>query len=135
MQQFFRIFLITFSLVFTAENTFSQEDNEPDKCFDHRAKWRLLDLDTEPLENPNKYPGLVAPTVHAAKGTVEPPKFNINAEFDREPFTATSKEYKVDRRGDVKTDKSGKPVYEEKIREKGRPKLEWLEQNKLNTKY
>ena len=85
------------------------------------------------MENPNKYPGLVAPNVHAAKGTMEQAKFNINAEFDREPFTATLKEYKVDRHRNVKTDKSGKPVYEEKIRQKGRPKLIWLEQNKLNT--
>jgi hypothetical protein len=50
-----------------------------------------LDPDPTPLQEPNRIPGLVAPTTHSAGATQEAKKYNYVETFDREPFIATRK--------------------------------------------
>jgi hypothetical protein len=54
-----------------------------------------------------------------------------NIKIDRAPFTALSKEYVVKRNGKVKKDGEGKPVMDNVIRKKGRPKMSFLEKTSL----
>jgi hypothetical protein len=49
-------------------------DNQPTVDFHHGVKWRLLDPDPTPLQEPNRIPGLVAPTTHSAGATQEAKK-------------------------------------------------------------
>lgn len=108
-------------------------NDQPDSCFHHEAKWRLLELDTaNPIDDPSSnMPGLVAPTTHAVGGTVECIKYNFNDTFDRDPFIALSKECAVDRHGNPKKDKDQNYVMVEAVRKKGRPTMNFLEKNRL----
>ncbi len=81
----------------------AEEDNRPFPCYHPGARWRLLEQDTtSPIQNPNNLPGLVAPTICATGGTIEPQKYNINEEVDRDPFIAQAPKYEVDRHGKIK---------------------------------
>jgi hypothetical protein len=110
----------------------TKEDNRPFPCFHHGDNWRLLEQDTtSPLQNPNNISGLVAPTIHATGGINEPEKYNIEEQFDREPFISLSPEYEVGRYGRVKKDRGRKPMLVDKAMKKRRPKLGCLKKHKL----
>jgi hypothetical protein len=106
-------------------------DTQPTENF-HRGGWRLLEPDLTPLEEPNKVPSLVAPTTHSAGATEESKKHNYSEQFDRDPFTASSKEWIRNSNGSLKVDQNtGEPLLQEVIHEKGRLKWSFLKQNKL----
>jgi hypothetical protein len=112
----------------------AEENNQPDNCFHHEAKWHLLELDmSNPIQDPNNVPGLVALTTQAVGGRVEPEKYNFTDSFDREPFVALAKEYQLDRNGNVKKDRDQNPIMVDNVKKKGRPTLQFLTKNKLTT--
>lgn len=103
-----------------------------DSCFDPNCRWEQLEPDlTQRVPEPTAGTGLLGPTTFASGATSEAPKYQYDIEIDHAPFTALSKEYVVKRNGEVKKDRHGKPVMDEVIRKKGRPKLSFLEKNKL----
>ena len=107
-------------------------DNQPTEDSHHGVRWRVLEPDVTPLEEPSRLPGLLAPTTHSAGSTEESKKYNYAEEFDREPFVASSKEWVRNSNGSLKIDRNtGEPLLQEAIHEKGRPKWSFLKQNKL----
>jgi hypothetical protein len=103
-----------------------------DSCFDPSAKWEFVQPDfSRRLEEPSEGTGLVGPTTHAAGASTEAAKYHYPVEIDRDPFTALAKEYVCKANGEVKKDRAGKPIMNDVIRKKGRPKLSFLEKNKL----
>jgi hypothetical protein len=103
-----------------------------DTCFDPDARWELLQPDlSRRLQEPTEGTGLVGPTSYASGATTEAPKYHYDIEIDREPFTTLSKEFILKPNGSIKKDRDGKPMLNEVIRKKGRPKLNFLEKNKL----
>jgi hypothetical protein len=107
-------------------------DTQPTENFHHGVGWRLLEPDSMPLEEPIKMPGLVITTTHLAGATEESKKYNYSEQFDRDPFTASSKEWIRNSNSSLKVDRNtGEPLLQEVIHEKGRPKWSFLKQNKL----
>jgi hypothetical protein len=107
-------------------------DNQPAEEYHHGARWRVLEPDEDPVEEPTRLPGLIVPTTHAAGSTEEKKKYNYAEVFDREPFVASSKEWVRNSNGSLKIDRAtGEPLLQDAIHEKGRPKWSFLKQNKL----
>jgi hypothetical protein len=98
--------------------------------FAPEAKWMVLNTSQEQVAEPNtKFRSLVGPTIPSGEG--EAPKFNFDETFDRPPFTALAKVVKINRWGNPIHDRHGRVLYEEVVREEGRPNLDWLKQHKL----
>jgi hypothetical protein len=107
-------------------------DNQPMDTLHHGVKWRLLEPDATPLEEPSRMRSLVAPTAHAAGATTEAKKYNYLETFDRDPFTATSKTWVRNNNGTLKIDRNtNEPVLHTEIHENGRPKWSFLKENNL----
>ena len=51
--------------------------------------------------------------------------------YDREEFVEKSNVFTFDRHGSIKLSPDGKPVLEEVVRKKGRPKISWLQEHNL----
>lgn len=71
----------------------TNDNQQPPTETHHGVRWRLLEPNATPLQEPNTIPGLVAPTTHAAGTESEAKKYDYEEVFDRDPFTATSKEW------------------------------------------
>jgi hypothetical protein len=108
------------------------DNNQQIESFHHGVSWRLLEPEQAPVAEPNRMRGLVAPTTHSAGATTEARKYNYSETFDRDPFTATSKEWVRSSNGKLKVDRStGEVLIQEAVHEKGRPKWNFLKQNNL----
>jgi hypothetical protein len=107
-------------------------NNQPVESIHHGVRWRLLDPEPTPVAEPNRMCGLVAPTTHSAGVTMEARKFNYLETFDRDPFIAMSNEWVRSSSGKLRVDqRTGEPLLQEAIHEKGRPKWSFLKQNNL----
>ncbi len=103
-----------------------------DSCFDPNSRWELLEPDlSRRMQEPTEGTGLLGPTPFASGASSEAPKYHYNIEIDHAPFTALSREHVLKRNGEVKKDIEGKPVMDDIIWKKGRPKMTFLEKNKL----
>lgn len=110
----------------------TNDNQQPPTESHHEVRWRLLEPGATPLQEPNTIPGLVAPTTHAAGTESEAKKYDYEEVFDRDPFTALSKEWVRNSNGTLKTDRNtGEPLLQDAIHEKGRPKWSFLKQNQL----
>jgi hypothetical protein len=64
-------------------------NNQPVELLHHGVRWRPLEPDSAPMEEPCRMHSLVAPTTHAAGATTEAKKYNYSEMFDRELFMTT----------------------------------------------
>ncbi len=107
-------------------------NNQPTETLHHGVRWRPLEPDATPVEEPRRMRSLVAPMMHAAGATTEAKKYNYSETFDSDPFTATSKTWVRNNNGTLKVDRNtNKPVLQTEIHENGRPKWSFLKQNNL----
>jgi len=97
--------------------------------FAPEAKWQDLTRNNNPVQEPTRNSNLVGPTI--LTGEKECTKYNFDEIFDRPPFTAMSKVVELNVKGKPIKDKHSRVMLHEKIREKGRANMKWLEENRL----
>ena len=103
----------------------------PEDGFSGTAHWVQLNHNEIPVPNPTTE-GFHAPTNR--DGTVENPFYEFNETFDRGIYSEKSQELELTRSGkSYKKDDHGKDKYFEKVRDKGRPKTEWLKDHDLTS--
>ena len=101
----------------------------PEDGFDNTAHWVPLKPSKIPVNNPVP-DGFHAPTNRTA--LEESDLYQFEETFDRAPWTETSDEKEIARGGkSYKKDGSGKDKLNTKVRQQGRPSLEWLQENNL----
>ena len=99
--------------------------------FSATARWRALVPNEAAVEEPQNNTLLRAPTIPADNAEFVPQKHYFSEMFDRELFLGKEKIPKQHRNGHLVLE-DGKLVWDEKVNIKGGPKMEFLEEHKLD---
>ena len=99
--------------------------------FSATARWRALVPNEAAVEEPQNNTSLRAPTIPADNAEFVPQKHNFSETFDRELFLGKGKIRKRHKNGHLVLE-DGKLVWDEKVNIKGGPKMEFLEEHKLD---
>ena len=105
----------------------SENEVEAPEGFPETARWLTLKQNAEPV---NFCSGRFKnPTQMQIEN--ETPKYDYNIKLLREEFVEKSSVFSFDRHGAIKLSRDGKPVLEEAVQKKLRPKISWLQEHKL----
>ena len=99
--------------------------------FSATARWRALVPNEAAVEEPQNNTSLRAPTIPADDAEFIPQKHNFSETFDPELFLGKEKIPKRHKNGHLVLE-DGKLVWDEKVNIKGGPKMEFLEEHKLD---